>query len=124
MIKHELQGPVDAVISDMSPETTGHRQTDHIRIIALVEHALLFAEEVLAPGGVFIAKVFKGGTENALLERVKKNFRVTKHAKPPASRPESPEAYLIATGFRGQNNAEDDIRNAEIGEDDSWSPVE
>ena len=123
MIKQALDGPVDAVISDMSPETTGHRQTDHIRIIDLVEHALLFAEEVLAPGGIFIAKVFKGGTENDLLNRVKKNFRVSKHAKPPASRPESPEAYLIATGFRGQNNAADDIANAELREDDGWSPV-
>jgi len=124
MIKHALQGPVDAVISDMSPETTGHRQTDHIRIIDLVEHALLFAEEVLAPNGIFIAKVFKGGTETDLLNRVKQHFRISKHAKPPSSRAESPETYLIATGFRGQNNAEDEIATAELVQNQDWSPVE
>ncbi|MDP2697444.1 RlmE family RNA methyltransferase [Thalassospira sp.] len=122
MIKHALQGPVDAVISDMSPPTTGHRGTDHIRIIDLVEHAIYFAEEVLAPDGIFIAKVFKGGTENDLLAHVKKLFRVAKHAKPPSSRAESPEMYLIATGFRGQNNAAEDIANAELPPEKLWTP--
>lgn len=99
-LKEALGGPADAVISDMSPPTTGHRQTDHLRIIDLVEHALYFAEEVLAPDGIFIAKVFKGGTEGALLAHMKKIFTSVKHAKPPASRQESPETYVVATGFR------------------------
>lgn len=124
LIKHALNGAVDAVISDMSPETTGHRPTDHLRIIDLVEHALLFAEEVLAPGGIFIAKVFKGGTENDLLNRVKQNFRVTKHAKPPSSRQESPEMYLVATGFRGQNSADADIASATVPDSEGWLPTD
>jgi 23S rRNA (uridine2552-2'-O)-methyltransferase len=100
-VKAELGGPVDAVISDMAAPTTGHRQTDHIRIVHMCELALQFAEEVLAPGGVFIAKVLKGGTEGELLEKMKKNFTTVRHAKPDASRPDSAEAYVVATGFRG-----------------------
>ena len=100
LLKSHLGGLVDAVVSDLSPKTTGHRATDHLRIIDLVEHALIFAEQVLAPNGIFVAKVFKGGTETSLLNQVKQRFKVVKHAKPPASRKESPEIYLIATGFR------------------------
>ena len=101
LLKSHLGGLADAVVSDLSPKTTGHRATDHLRIIDLVEHALMFAQDVLAPNGVFIAKVFKGGTETALLNRVKQNFKTVKHAKPPASRKESPEIYLVAAGFSG-----------------------
>jgi 23S rRNA (uridine2552-2'-O)-methyltransferase len=100
-VKNELGGPVDAVISDMAAPTTGHRQTDHLRIVFMCELALDFAIDVLAPGGIFIAKVLKGGTENELLDRLKKNFAVVRHAKPEASRPDSREAYVVATGFRG-----------------------
>ncbi len=91
----------DIVLSDMAAPTTGHRPTDHIRIIALVEMAALFAVDILAPGGTFVAKVFQGGTEHQLLNELKKNFETTFHAKPPASRKDSAETYLIARGFKG-----------------------
>ncbi|MEZ5902513.1 MAG: RlmE family RNA methyltransferase [Alphaproteobacteria bacterium] len=91
----------DLVISDMAPNTIGHRNTDHLRIMALVELAYHFAKEVLKPEGTFIAKVRQGGTENDLLAQMKQDFKTTKHIKPPASRKESAETYLIAQGFRG-----------------------
>lgn len=91
----------DIVMSDMAHNTTGHKGTDHIRIMALVEAAYEFAVEVLKPGGVFLAKVFQGGTENDLLNRMKKDFKTVKHIKPPASRKDSAETYVIAQGFRG-----------------------
>ena len=91
----------DVVMSDMAAPTTGHRATDHLRIIALVELAAHFAVEVLAPGGTFIAKVFQGGTEHELLAMLKQNFATTIHAKPKASRQDSAETYLIARGFKG-----------------------
>lgn len=91
----------DLVLSDMAAPTTGHRATDHLRIIALVELAADFAIEVLAPGGAFVAKVFQGGTEHELLAMLKKHFRSTFHAKPPSSRQDSAETYLVATGFKG-----------------------
>jgi len=100
-IKEALGGPVDVVLSDMASPATGHPPTDHLRIMGLVEAALEFAYEILAPEGVFIAKVFKGGTENNLLADMKKRFKVVKHAKPPASRPDSAESYVVATGFKG-----------------------
>jgi 23S rRNA (uridine2552-2'-O)-methyltransferase len=100
-LKALLGGPADVVLSDMAAPTTGHPKTDHIRVIALCEAALDFAEEVLAPGGSFVAKVFQGGTEKSLLDRLKRGFAVVKHAKPPASRAESAETYVVATGFRG-----------------------
>jgi len=103
-VKDLLGGPVNAVISDMAAPTTGHKQTDHLRIVYMCELALDFAVDVLAPGGVFIAKVLKGGTENALLELLKRNFSNVRHAKPEASRPDSREAYVIATGFRGSKD--------------------
>ncbi len=96
-----LGGPADIVLSDMSPPTVGHAQTDHLRIVALVEAAADFALRHLAPGGAFVTKVFAGGTEQTLLLRLKKSFAGIRHVKPPASRKDSAEIYLVATGFRG-----------------------
>jgi 23S rRNA (uridine2552-2'-O)-methyltransferase len=90
----------DLVMSDMASPTTGHRATDHIRIMALVEIAADFAIKVLAPGGAFVAKVFQGGTEHELLALLKRHFATTVHAKPPASRSDSAETYLVAKGFK------------------------
>ena len=101
-LKDALGGPADIVLSDMAAPTTGHRATDHLRIIALAEAALDFAEDVLAPGGVFVCKVFQGGAEGDLLKRLKANFPVVRHAKPKASRADSAEMYVVATGFRGR----------------------
>ncbi len=100
-LKSILGGPADVVISDMAGNTTGHRQTDHIKILALVESAAEFAREVLAPGGTFLAKVIQGGTEHSLLAGLKRDFLSVKHIKPPASRADSAELYVLATGFRG-----------------------
>lgn len=94
-------GLADIVLSDMAPNTTGHKQTDHIRIMAIVEEAYYFALDILKPKGSFIAKVFQGGTEKNLLADMKKNFEVVRHIKPPSSRKESSEQYVVATGFRG-----------------------
>ena len=91
----------DIVLSDMAPNTTGHKQTDHLRIMAVVEAAAYFAAEVLKPGGTFIAKVRQGGAQNTLLAELKKEYETVKHMKPAASRKESSEQYLIAQGFRG-----------------------
>jgi 23S rRNA (uridine2552-2'-O)-methyltransferase len=91
----------DLVLSDMAAPTTGHRATDHIRIMALVELAADFAIQVLAPGGAFVTKVFQGGTEHELLHLLKQHFATTIHAKPPASRSGSAETYLVAKGFKG-----------------------
>jgi len=95
-----LAGQADLVLSDMAPNTTGHNATDHLRIMALAELALDFAVRVLAPGGGFVTKVFQGGTEKALLEQLKLRFAVVRHIKPPASRKDSSELYVVATGFR------------------------
>jgi 23S rRNA (uridine2552-2'-O)-methyltransferase len=95
-------GKADVVLSDMAANTTGHRQTDHLRIMALAEAAADFAREVLAPGGVFLCKVLQGGTEPALLAALKRDFETVKHVKPPASRTDSAELYLLAKGFRGR----------------------
>jgi 23S rRNA (uridine2552-2'-O)-methyltransferase len=92
----------DLVMSDMAWPTTGHRPTDHIRIVHLIEIAADFALDVLAPGGTFVAKVFQGGTEHELLHMLKRHFKSTFHAKPPSSRSGSAEAYLVAKGFRGR----------------------
>jgi 23S rRNA (uridine2552-2'-O)-methyltransferase len=91
-----------AVLSDMAAPATGHRQTDHLRIIGLAEEALAFALQVLAPGGAFLAKVFQGGSEKSLLDVLKRDFATVRHVKPKASRAESPELYVLATGFRGR----------------------
>ncbi len=97
-LKELLQGEADIVMSDMAANTTGHQQTDHLRTIHLVELAYEFAKEVLAEGGIFIAKVFQGGAEADLLADAKRNFSKVTHFKPPASRKESPEVYLVALG--------------------------
>ncbi|WP_243368331.1 RlmE family RNA methyltransferase [Microvirga solisilvae] len=96
-----LGGPADVVMSDMAANTTGHKKTDHLRIIGLAEAAIYFAREILAPGGAFVAKVFQGGTENQLLADLKRDFAVVRHVKPAASRADSAELYVLATGFRG-----------------------
>ena len=101
-LKALLNGHVDIVLSDMAAPTTGHASTDHIRIIALAEAAYEFAREVLAPGGTFLCKVFQGGAEGELLATLKRDFKTVRHAKPPASRAESAEVYVVATGFRGK----------------------
>jgi 23S rRNA (uridine2552-2'-O)-methyltransferase len=95
-----LGGPADVVLSDMAANATGHAKTDHLRIMALVEAAADFAREVLAPGGSFLAKVLQGGTEAALLTALKRDFKSVKHVKPSASRSDSAELYLLATGYR------------------------
>ncbi|MBO1076229.1 RlmE family RNA methyltransferase [Roseomonas marmotae] len=97
-----LDGPADLVLSDMAPNTTGHNATDHLRILGLIELALDFAGKVLVPGGGFVAKVFQGGTERDILNRLKRDFSSVKHAKPPASRKDSAEMYVVAQGYRGQ----------------------
>ena len=104
-LKALLKGPADVVMSDMAANTTGHQQTDHLRTIALVELAYDFAKDVLARGGIFIAKVFQGGAEGSLLNDMKKNFAKVSHFKPDASRQGSPETYVVAQGFKGSQNA-------------------
>ena len=96
-----LGGKADIVLSDMAAPATGHAPTDHLRIIGLAEAALNFAEDALAPGGIFVAKVLQGGTERELLDRLKRGFKRVAHAKPEASRKESAEMYVVAIGFRG-----------------------
>ena len=104
-LKDLLGGQADLVLSDMAANATGHRQTDHIRIMALAEAAAHFAREVLAPGGSFLCKVLQGGTEAALLAELKRDFASVKHVKPPASRSDSAELYLLARGFRGRETS-------------------
>jgi len=100
MLKEALGGPADLVLTDMAAPTTGHRATDHLRTTALAEIALDVAEDMLKPGGTFVAKMFQGGAGQALLARIKKSFQSVKHVKPPASRADSVELYLVATGFK------------------------
>ncbi|ASG21812.1 RlmE family RNA methyltransferase [Nitrospirillum viridazoti] len=107
-LKAALGGPADVVLSDMAAPTTGHPKTDHLRIMALADAAYAFAAEVLAPGGAFVAKLFQGGAERSLLDLLKRDFAVVRHAKPPASRADSSETYVVATGFRGSTARRDD----------------
>ena len=100
-LKLMIGGPADVVLSDMAANATGHARTDHLKIMALVEAAFEFAREVLAPGGTFLAKVLQGGTEAPLLAELRRDFTKVQHVKPPASRADSAELYLLATGFRG-----------------------
>jgi 23S rRNA (uridine2552-2'-O)-methyltransferase len=100
-VEAALGGQADLVLSDMAPNTTGHAATDHLRIMALAELALDFALRVLAPGGAFVAKVFQGGSEKAFLDTLKQRFAQVRHAKPPSSRKDSAELYVVATGFKG-----------------------
>ena len=101
-LKEALGGPADLVLSDMAANTVGHPQTDHLRTMALVELGLEFAKDVLRPGGAYVAKVLAGGTDNQLLSELKQHFATVKHAKPPASRKDSSEWYVIAQGFKGR----------------------
>ncbi len=101
-LESALDGPPDLVLSDMAANTVGHKQTDHLRTMGLVEAAVDFAVNTLAPGGAFVAKVFAGGTDGDLLAILKRNFASVKHAKPPASRKDSSEWYVIAQGFKGR----------------------
>ena len=101
LLREALGGPADLVLSDMAANTVGHPQTDHLRTMGLVEAALLFATEVLRPGGAFVAKVLAGGADNSLVAELKRNFTAVKHAKPPASRKGSSEWYVVAQGFKG-----------------------
>jgi 23S rRNA (uridine2552-2'-O)-methyltransferase len=104
-LKAELAGPADVVMSDMAANATGHRKTDHLKIMALAETAALFAREVLKPGGAFLCKVLQGGTEGTLLADLKRDFASVKHVKPAASRQDSAELYVLATGFRGASGS-------------------
>lgn len=101
-VKEVLDGEADVVLSDMAAPTTGHKQTDHLRIMHLCEVAAQFAIEVLAPGGAFLAKVLRGGTENELLALLKQHFSIVRHVKPEASRADSAEMYVLAQGFKGR----------------------
>ena len=102
-LKALLGGKADVVLSDMAANATGHRKTDHLRIMALAEAAVHFARDVLAEGGAFLCKVLQGGTETVLLAELKRDFESVKHVKPPASRSDSAELYLLARVFRGQS---------------------
>ena len=101
-LRGALGGPADLVLSDMAANTVGHQQTDHLQTMALVEAGLEFAREVLRPGGAYVAKVLAGGADNALVAELKRNFATVKHAKPPASRKDSSEWYVVAQGFKGR----------------------
>ncbi|MBN8959756.1 MAG: RlmE family RNA methyltransferase [Rhizobiales bacterium] len=101
ILREMIGGGADVVMSDMAANTTGHRKTDQLRIVGLVETAAAFAAEVLKPGGTFIAKVFQSGADADLLAQVKRDFATVRHVKPAASRQDSSERYLLATGFRG-----------------------
>jgi 23S rRNA (uridine2552-2'-O)-methyltransferase len=101
-LKEALGGPADLILSDMAANTVGHPQTDHLRTMGLVELGLEFAKDVLKPGGAYVAKVLAGGTDNQLLAELKRHFATVKHAKPPASRKDSSEWYVVAQGFKGR----------------------
>jgi len=105
-LKEMTGGLADIVMSDMAANTTGHRKTDQLRIVGLVEIAAAFAAEVLKPGGAFLAKVFQSGADAELLAQLKRDFAVVKHVKPAASRQDSAERYVLATGFRGGSKGE------------------
>jgi 23S rRNA (uridine2552-2'-O)-methyltransferase len=100
-LKALLGGLADVVLSDMAANATGHRKTDHLRIMALAEAAAMFARDVLCTGGAFLCKVLQGGTEAELLADLKRDFATVKHVKPAASRSDSAELYVLASGFRG-----------------------
>lgn len=101
LLTEALGGPADLLLSDMAANTVGHPQTDHLRTMALVEAGADFAGQVLAPGGAFVAKVLAGGADSALVMQLKRQFATVKHAKPPASRKDSSEWYVVAQGFKG-----------------------
>jgi len=101
-LNEALGGPADLVLSDMAANTVGHQRTDHLRTMALVEAGLQFATEVLRPGGAYVAKVLAGGADNDLVAEMRRHFTTVKHAKPPASRKDSSEWYVVAQGFKGR----------------------
>ncbi len=103
-LKDAIGGFADIVMSDMAPPTVGHKRTDHLRIMSLAEAAYAFAKEILLPGGTFLSKVFMGGADKEFLDMLKRDFIKVKHIKPHASRSDSSEMYVVATGFRGDNN--------------------
>ena len=107
LLKEALGGRADIILSDMASPASGHAATDHLRIMGLCEAALMFAYDVLAPNGTFIAKVLQGGTENEMLTLMKRNFKIVRHSKPPASRSNSSEMYVVASGFRGFFDSEE-----------------
>ncbi|WP_425062528.1 RlmE family RNA methyltransferase [Pyruvatibacter mobilis] len=106
-LKGEMGGPADVVMSDMAASATGHKPTDHLRIMHLCELALEFAIEVLKPGGSFLAKVLQGGAEKDLMDMLRTNFKTVRHVKPKASRSDSAEMYVLATGFKGRPDEDD-----------------
>jgi len=108
LLADSLGGKADIVLSDMAANTVGHPQTDHLRTMALVEAGAAFAAEILRPGGAYVAKVLAGGADNALVAELKRLFATVKHAKPPASRKDSSEWYVIAQGFKGTGSAPQD----------------
>jgi 23S rRNA (uridine2552-2'-O)-methyltransferase len=112
LLREWLGGQADGVMSDMAANATGHRKTDHLRIVGLAELAIEFACDVLAPGGFFLAKVFQGGSEGELLARLKRDFASVRHLKPKASRAGSSEKYVLATGFRGHSAQEAEAEQA------------
>ena len=103
-LREALGGPADLVLSDMAANTVGHPQTDHLRTMALVEAGMEFAVEMLRPGGAYVAKVLAGGADNNLVAELKRHFATVKHAKPPASRKDSSEWYVVAQGFKGRSD--------------------
>ncbi len=113
LLTEALGGPADLVLSDMAANTVGHKQTDHIRTMALVEAGLYFAIEILAPKGAYIAKVLAGGADSGLVSELKRHFASVTHAKPPASRKGSSEWYVIAQGFKGRASLEGDTNGDE-----------
>lgn len=106
-VKDWLGGPADVVMSDMAAASSGHKQTDHLRIMALCEAAAYFAFDVLEEGGTFVAKVLAGGAEGDLQQLLKRNFKKVANVKPPASRADSSEKYVVAQGFRGRSSGDD-----------------
>lgn len=114
LLTEALGGPADLVLSDMAANTTGHKRTDHLRTMGLCEAALEFAGQVLRPGGAFVAKVLAGGADAALVSLLKKDFAQVRHAKPPASRADSSEWYVIAQGFRGGGPPADGKSTADL----------
>lgn len=107
LLSAQVPDGADVMLSDMAANATGHKRTDHLRTMALVEAAAEFAREILRPGGTFLSKVLQGGTEHELLAQLKRDFATVKHVKPAASRAESSELYLLATGFRGRDTRQD-----------------
>ena len=124
-VRERLAGEADVVLSDMAASATGHRKTDHMKIMALAETAAHFAFDVLAPGGTYVAKVLQGGTENDLLALLKRRFTKVQHFKPPASRADSAEMFVVATGFRPEIEPDErvDSRNEDPDQRGGWSPI-